>query len=85
MGGSIAESVLEHQCGAINIEECKIGTDLIRVSGKSKTINQDFRFGQQLRRADYVGATHVGRWPANVILSTSTTMPDFFIKFDTEE
>lgn len=70
--GTVAENVLEHGCGALNIDGCRIGvgegTDRDgessadrRYTGKGST-NFAFRPGQR-------GGNAAGRWPSNVAFS----------------
>jgi len=67
---TIAQNVLEHGTGAINIDGCRIGTaegdDSRRVRHNRKTIGGNGKY-QGGVAADTGGAQ--GRWPANVILT----------------
>jgi site-specific DNA-methyltransferase (adenine-specific) len=70
--GTVAENVLTHGTGALNIDGCRIGTDelkpykpgLHRVSPQS--FNDDDWVGVEATKAP-----PAGRWPANVILDES--------------
>lgn len=60
--GNVAENVLAHGTGAINVDGCRVGDDVITTIGSAKKGTTAF--------GDYAGMTpkyHVGRWPANVI------------------
>jgi site-specific DNA-methyltransferase (adenine-specific) len=70
--GTVAENVLEHGCGALNIDGCRIGVGEgrdrdgessadRRYTGKGST-NFAFRPGQR-------GGKAAGRWPNNVVFS----------------
>jgi site-specific DNA-methyltransferase (adenine-specific) len=56
---SIAENVLKHGTGGINIDGSRIGTDDIKTNGWG---DKGFVAGE-----NYEGNTHQGRWPANII------------------
>ena len=76
--GSCVDNVLKYGVGALNIEECKVGDEVIG----AKT-NQDFKyignaqkeagngshlsFGQISNAPRVEGGEHIGRYPANVI------------------
>jgi hypothetical protein len=65
LDGSVADNTLEHGCGGLNIDECRVGVELITTNGWGRAtliLNLD---------ADYQGTTRQGRWPANFILSHS--------------
>jgi len=65
--GTVAENVLAHGTGAINVDGCRVATNGERVpffttSGGQKFDVTDHR--QQVRQA---GTSDAGRWPANLI------------------
>ncbi len=68
---SVCLNVLKHGTGGINIDECRIGTDLIKSNGGRKdsltgvTKNYDYGFNAP---HDPLNTEHEGRFPANVIL-----------------
>jgi site-specific DNA-methyltransferase (adenine-specific) len=71
--GTVAENVLEHGTGAVNVDGCRVGT------GKDVPASVSSR-GMQAKRASVYGTygietgsesghdPNVGRWPANLIL-----------------
>ena len=65
--GTVAENVLEHGTGGLNIDGCRVGTEKIKTNrytpGKDMTSFHKSQAGNQ-----YVSSEHQGRWPANVIL-----------------
>jgi site-specific DNA-methyltransferase (adenine-specific) len=66
--GTVAENVLTHGTGALNIDGCRIGTE-VRVNPPGSTslriaMNDGWR-------SDAEPTTATGRWPANVILDES--------------
>jgi site-specific DNA-methyltransferase (adenine-specific) len=66
---TVAENVLTHGTGGLNIDASRIGTEIIKTSGKGSMngvtpivpLNPDFE-----------GKEHQGRWPANLILDEYT-------------
>ena len=59
--GTVADNVQAYGTGAINIDGCRIGNDLIKTMAKLQ--GEGFQ-------TDYNGcdeSTHIGRWPANVL------------------
>lgn len=60
--GTVTSNVLAHGTGALNIDGCRVGSDVITTIGSAKKGTAAFR--------DYAGMVptdHVGRWPANLI------------------
>jgi DNA modification methylase len=75
--GSVASNVLEHACGALNVDGCRIGHDepaktAIRSSSKFGGVMQGngVTFADsEPRIADVLAsASPLGRWPANLVL-----------------
>lgn len=65
--GTVAQNVLEHGTGAINIDGCRISGEPVPIN-KLETWSG---FGQKVR-PDYTPTVNTqGRWPANIILSHS--------------
>jgi len=69
LDGTYAENVLEHGTGALNIDGCRIGTELMKAtrSDGNGVISENFSMGGgNTGRVD--AGTRVGRWPANLAL-----------------
>lgn len=63
--GSVASNVLAHGVGALNVEECRVKGGAIASAGGSR------RSGGIMGASEPLGGwepTHLGRWPANVLL-----------------
>lgn len=84
--GTVAQNVLHHGTGAINIDGCKIGTSLIATHAKKgmygmgsaeKAREQGFR-PYHVDNRDLPFSQHTGRWPANVIHDGSDEVVDAF-------
>lgn len=63
--GTIAENVLAHGTGALNIDATRIGTEstIRHVNGANQQDPKQWRTGQQ---GAFVGGSASGRWPANL-------------------
>jgi len=80
--GTVAENVLKHGTGAINIDGCRVGISGARNNGRARGTANAFGEYGATEKVDY----GVGRWPANLIhdgseevvglFPTSTTRPD---------
>tara|TARA_B100001939_G_scaffold222571_1_gene191539 strand:- start:319 stop:1674 length:1356 start_codon:yes stop_codon:yes gene_type:complete len=67
--GTVAENVLEHGTGALNIDGCRVG-DIVQDTSKNgrdadKHKNTIYESGL---KKDFEGKITVGRWPSNVIM-----------------
>ena len=68
--GTVAENVLQHGVGGINIDASRIGTETISVHNAPKG---SFAGGEPERGSDTESyREHQGRWPANIILDETT-------------
>jgi DNA modification methylase len=71
--GTVAENVLAHGTGALNIDGCRIaGEDTTTRHNSSYSSYMTGRIGEvQTKQDEYVTGSDTGRWPANVILDES--------------
>lgn len=66
---TIADNVMKWGTGAINIDESRIGTDVITTNGKGNKFVDNLPHGQRTgENVLGVNQEHIGRFPANVIL-----------------
>lgn len=65
LDGTVAGTVLKWGCGGINIDGCRIGTDIISQHGRSDSENTCLS-GRNY--AEERGRAWSGRWPANLLL-----------------
>lgn len=76
-GMTVAANVLAHGTGAINIDVCRVGDEVVETHSRGsseahakrpgeKTVSESGRSIPQ-NRAEYIGNARVGRWPANLI------------------
>ena len=72
---SVAENVLTHGTGGINIDECRVGNEVLKEHISSKTAGGE-RIGQI--KAGMVTPERVGRFPANIIHDGSEEVLEIF-------
>ncbi|MDR7385228.1 DNA-methyltransferase [Promicromonospora iranensis] len=65
LDGTVAANVLAHGTGALNIDGCRVGTELITQHGRGESSNASMS-GRNY--AEPAGRSWEGRWPANVVL-----------------
>ena len=65
--GSLVDNVIEYGVGGINIDECRVGNEEMKahVSGKTSRAYQS----EATTTAGGMGIDHIGRFPANTILT----------------
>ena len=69
--GTVANNVLKHGTGGLNIDATRIGTEArFNPAASNPTDRATVAFGAIPNRQGYEGATVNGRWPANLILSS---------------
>lgn len=80
--GTATQNVLQHGCGALNIDGCRVGTDSTR-RPLGKPLNGGAYGSDRVERAslDAVGGSDNGRWPANVIHDGSDAVEAAFAYF----
>lgn len=69
--GTVAENVLTHGTGALNVDGCRIGTTDDLSSNAAKPVTTNEVYGKGLGVSSGRSAELGGRWPANVILDES--------------
>jgi hypothetical protein len=68
--GSVAENTLKHGCGALNIDDTRIGSLVQDTSKNGHSFDkQKGTVFQSGFKKDFEGKTTTGRWPANFILT----------------
>jgi hypothetical protein len=78
LDGTVAQNVLAHGAGAINVDACRVGIDVVSTHSRGangafpkrpgeKTAEESGRRQDQREGLDHSG--RVGRWPANVVWS----------------
>lgn len=69
--GSLVDNVIEYGVGGINIDECRVGNEKMKaqVSGKTSRAFQS----EATTTAGGKGIDHIGRFPANTILTYDET------------
>jgi hypothetical protein len=70
LGGTVAENVLEHGCGALNIDACRVPTqdDLNGGCYRNSGDSDDIHWGGLRNKETGKYAQPAGRWPPNVLV-----------------
>ena len=80
--GTVAQTVLTHGTGGINIDGCRVGNEIIKTSGgRSVAITGDERVGAALGmygESTPLNTEHQGRFPANFIHDGSDEVLELF-------
>lgn len=61
--GTVAENVLQHGVGALNIDGCRVGEGVLRSTGNGIRDRDD---GYRMQ-GGVIGGSELGRWPANLV------------------
>ena len=71
--GTVVDNVLEHGVGGINIDECRVGKEILeeQIAGRSNKIGT-------FERKDMITPKREGRFPANVMHDGSDVVNDIF-------
>jgi DNA modification methylase len=69
--GTVAENVLACGCGGLNIDGCRIGTDIVVTQAKTPSDSFGVPHGRKWNGCQK--NTHTGRWPANFIIGDEAT------------
>jgi hypothetical protein len=84
LGGTVAENVLRHGVGALNIANCRVPIDVKADASQLRTINRNIRGGGDGWGLSTVESTRPqvvkeeGRWPANVIVQDDEIIKEKF-------
>lgn len=78
LGGTVAENVLAHGTGALNIDGCRVDASDGRPLIESKSEASLHAFGNGLNGSRCAGITTQGRWPANLIHDGSDEVVGMF-------
>ena len=70
---SVAENVLTHGTGGINIDECRVGTEKMKWQKRGKSVSY-----AKTTFKDRTGEVNEGRFPANIIHDGSEEVLDIF-------
>jgi site-specific DNA-methyltransferase (adenine-specific) len=73
--GTVAENVLEHGTGSINVDGCRVGDEPITQHGRAASENRSMSGANY---AEESGRAWTGRWPANLIHDGSDEVVGLF-------
>jgi len=81
--GTVAENVLQHGTGAMNVDGCRVGCEARPVMVRTETVVAASSMSGQSTGATSSGElTTVGRWPANLIHDGSDEVTGLFPETD---
>jgi site-specific DNA-methyltransferase (adenine-specific) len=80
--GTVAENVLQHGTGALNIDGCRVAGDPVPVFHTTGGPKFEQTHTQPDRRTQQVGTSDIGRWPANLIHDGSAEVIALFPQSD---
>ena len=70
LAGTVAQNVLEHGTGALNIDGCRVGSDQLSAHGGGVNASgRTYGAGTGIPALAAGSNPHVGRWPPNILLS----------------
>jgi site-specific DNA-methyltransferase (adenine-specific) len=75
--GAVAENVLEHGTGGLNINGCRVGTESTRRPTGSAPLNPKSGWNEN-SMGNILGGSDCGRWPANLIHDGSDEVVGLF-------
>ncbi|MFO0467521.1 MAG: DNA-methyltransferase [bacterium] len=76
--GTVAENVLAHGTGALNVDGCRVGTDGGTAKGSKPMGEGNGIYGAGLHGACEITQLSAGRWPANLIHDGSEEVVGLF-------
>ena len=76
--GTVAENVLAHGTGALNVDGCRVGTDGGTAKGSKPMGEGNGIYGAGLHGACEITQLSAGRWPANLIHDGSEEVAGLF-------
>ena len=76
--GTVAENVLQHGTGALNVDGCRVGTNGGTAKGSKPQGNGKGIYGAGLHGACEITQLDAGRWPANLIHDGSEEVTGLF-------
>lgn len=82
--GTVAENVLEHGTGAINVDGCRVGTEGGTAFGRSADKSETTSVGGYLN-AKAGAPIDAGRWPANIVHDGSDDVVSCFPEIKTSK
>lgn len=76
--GTVAENVLAHGTGGINVDGCRVGTEGGTAKGNPPKGDSNGIYGNGINGACDIVAINAGRWPANLVHDGSNEVVGLF-------
>jgi len=66
--GTYIENIEKWNCGAMNIDACRVGVETIKTNGKRNGTGNSLEWSKYKSPENFIGEIHIGRFPPNVII-----------------
>lgn len=70
--GTYIENIEKWNCGAMNIDACRVGVETIKTNGKRNGTGNSLEWSKYKSPENFIGEIHIGRFPPNVIFDEYT-------------
>lgn len=65
--GTYIENIEKWNCGAMNIDACRVGVETIKTNGKRNGTGNSLGWSKYKSPENFIGEIHIGRFPPNMI------------------
>ena len=65
--GTYIENIEKWNCGAMNIDACRVGVETIKTNGKRNGAGSSLEWSKYKSPENFIGEIHIGRFPPNMI------------------
>lgn len=65
--GTYIENIEKWNCGAMNIDACRVGVETIKTNGKRNGTGSSLEWSKYKSPENFIGEIHIGRFPPNMI------------------
>ena len=65
--GTYIENIEKWNCGAMNIDACRVGVETIKTNGKRNGTGNSLEWSKYKSPENFIGEIHIGRFPPNMI------------------
>lgn len=70
--GTYIENIEKWNCGAMNIDACRVGVETIKTNGKRNGTGNSLEWSKYKSPENFIGEIHIGRFPPNMIFDEYT-------------
>lgn len=65
--GTYIQNIEKWNCGAMNIDACRVGVETIKTNGKRNGTGNSLEWSKYKSPENFIGEIHIGRFPPNMI------------------